>query len=245
MLKRLKQLSLTCFICTTFIVATTADANESENNEDGGFQWFGALSVIGGVTESSSFDGEGNRDGDYDGFLGVNVELHVEWKNFFFEQPGQSQQQIDGQFANRAGGYRFYSNEHWNFEGVVIQATNQLRSEFASSTERLRVERRGDVRAGIRANGFYDNYFIQAIWTPHSLRNEIGGNQFSLSVRRDWQVKNLNLYASLGGLYRSDDIMRFYYSVSTDVSEAILDLANSSPQPIIDESLFAPFNAGG
>lgn len=245
MLKKLKQLFLISSAGIILTAATYTHANNTETEEESDFQWFSAISLIGGLTESSSFDGEGNRDDDYDEFLSINLELHLEWKGFFFEQPGLSQQRIDGQFSNRAGGYRFYTNEHWDFEALVIQATNRLESEFVSPTESFIVERRSDVRAGIRANGFYDNYFVQAIWTPLGLRDEIDGNQFSLSIRRDWQIKNLNLYASVGGLYRSDDIMNFYYSVSTDLSKAILDLAGSAPEFSIDESLFAPFEAGG
>jgi outer membrane scaffolding protein for murein synthesis (MipA/OmpV family) len=130
-------------------------------------------------------------------------------------------------------------------EALVMQATNELESEFASPDANLAIVRPTDIRVGIRANGFYDNYFVQAIWTPISLKDDIGGHQVSLSVRRDWQIKNLNLYASLGALYLSDEITNFYYGVSPSLSQDIINVLQIPPEDTRTTAFFSPFDANG
>lgn len=169
--------------------------------------------------------------------------MHLEWKGFFFEQPGISQQRVDGQFSGKAAGYRFYSSPHWDLEALVVEGLLEVGFGVGTATESLQFVRKQDLRAGIRANGFYDNYFFQFIWTPHSFEDEIGGNQISASIRRDWQIKNLNLYATAGVVYLSDDILSFYFDISPDLSADILRILDSDPENAIPDSTFAPFNA--
>lgn len=224
------------------LLPTVSLANEEEN--EGDFQWFSALSLVGGYVEGRSFL-NGVGDDPYEDFLDLNWELHLEYKGFFYEQPGLAQERIDGQFSGHAGGYRYYIDDSWNLDFLITAATDELQSTFVSPEDRIVESRRRDRRAGFRLTGVLDNYFVQAMWTPHSLRSNIGGNELSLSVRRDWQIKNLNFYASVGARYRSSEIMQYYYGISDDLSQDLIELVQPEINPDIDAEILAPSQVGG
>ncbi|XOV80779.1 MAG: MipA/OmpV family protein [Aestuariibacter sp.] len=221
----------------------------AENPNDG---FYAALTLGVGVREANFVGSDGQagseitRKQTYEDFIALNLELRYQYKGFFVELPGPTQDAIDGQYAGNALGYNFYNSRHWTIDFYALEASGAASRKFTSFEESRNFSevRRSDYRLGLRASGYFDNYLMQFIFAPYSFRDEIGGVDASASFRHDWQVKNLNLYASLGFRYRSSEILDHYYGVSTELSDQIADLVEGQGNADISTRFFQPYTPG-
>ncbi|MDT0596045.1 MipA/OmpV family protein [Glaciecola petra] len=233
----LPLITATIFACFN---STYAHAeNDRENNQSHGFDSFFAVSAIAGVSETNLIGDSFERIDDTDIFLEFDIELQARWNGFFVESPGRSQENINGLFSGVAVGYNFYNTEHWALDLYVVEAFQGGEYFFNSNTDSLIIEKDSNSRVGARATGYFSDYLIQFIASPISLQDEIKGFSASASLRRTWQIKNWNVYATVGAFYQSDEIADYYYGISESESAQIKQLFNDNNAP------YDPYTADG
>lgn len=239
---KLKALLLCLMSCW---LSPTAFAWEPEESIEG-LESFFAISGILGNRESDSLNGNFQRDQTRDTFFETNLEIQLRWNGLFYENPGRSQESIDGLFSGDAIGYNFYNNKYWALDIYAVNAfpategaiTNRtiIRDEdtgevLEDSTRRLEIYREADYRLGLRATGYYEDYLAQLIVTPVSLRSKIGGFNASASLRRTWLIKNWNIYATVGLNYQSEEILDHFFGLSPSEAAAIAEVAGTTSSP--------------
>lgn len=258
MLKRyFHRLTLSGLLGTALAVGTAvADEQDyasgtSLNNANPNDGFYAALTLGMGIRETNFIGSDGQagseiqRIQNYDDFITLDLELRYQYKGFFIELPGPTQEAIDGQYAGNAIGYNFFNSRHWSVDVYALEASGAASRKFTNPDRQFTDTRDADFRLGVRATGYFDQYFTQLILAPYSFDDDIGGVDASASVRRDWQIKNLNLYASLGFRYRSSEILNHYYGVSDVLSEQIADLVAGQGNSDISTEFFQPYHAGG
>ena len=212
---------------------------QDQENED--FEIFAAVSLVGGFSQQSGINANLDVIERYEDFIFTNLELRAQWKGFFIEQPGRSQEKVDGQFSGNSLGYNFYNSENWAYDLYAVRSSGSIRYGFRSPDDTITFERRSDYRVGVRATGYFEGFFTQFIATPLSLRSEIGGVELSASVRQNWQLRNWNIYNSIGVRYRSKEIIDHYYGVNDELSQEFVDFVQVDPNAENLAAYFAPY----
>ena len=235
------------------LCSLTIIAEEPVSQDSGGdLESFFAISLIAGVTESNWVNLDFERVDKTEEFLNINLEMQLRWRGFFYENPGNSQENVDGLFSGDAIGYNFYNNQNWALDIYAVHAFGEAEYVFDwphpivdeegtiidYNVERLRFPRDDNYRLGLRATGYFKDYLTQFIATPISFEDEIGGFNLSASVRRTWLYKNWNFYGTVGLNYQSSDILNYYYGLSEDESAQIEAHLRAPDSP------FKPYKAG-
>ncbi|MCC2607004.1 MipA/OmpV family protein [Planctobacterium marinum] len=233
--------------------ASLLQADEVSESGDSELESFFAISLIGGVSETNQLDQNFNRVNTTESFLAVNLEMQLRWKGFFYENPGNSQENVDGLFSGDAIGYNFYNTRNWAVDLYAVHAhgggefvfdgIEQLYDEEGEpagiNVHRLTLPRDSNYRLGVRATGYFSDYLMQFIATPVSFEDEIGGFGLSASIRRTWLYKNWNFYGTVGLNYQSSDIIDYYWGLSDSESAQIEDHMRRTDTP------YKPYEADG
>ena len=210
-------------LCTlNLLVPTASNAEEKE----GDFQWFASLSYVTGVYESIHMDHNLNQVETKNSLRGFSLELRAQYKNFFLEVPGRGLGDKDGLYTGPGFGYNFFNTDNWAFDAYFSQESSFDKWVFSSPELRYEIPKESDLRFGLRATGYFDKFLTQVILTPASTRDEIGGVALSASIRRDWQIRNFNLYTSIGAKYRSSDILNYYYGITEQEALKIAEVTS-------------------
>jgi len=120
-------------------------------------------------------------------------------------------------------GFNFYNTEHWNFDLHAMQAHGETVMEFVFGVDDIpmqsyRMDRDETHMLGLRASGQYGQTSLQFIVAPYSFNEDYDDALFgSAWVAHTWQIKNWELYASLGANFRSSEIINHYYSTSSEI----------------------------
>ncbi|BDX08476.1 MipA/OmpV family protein [Planctobacterium marinum] len=235
------------------LLSANSLADTVSSEEESRLETFFAVSLIGGVTETNLLDQNFERVDTRDSFLSVNIEMQLRWNGFFYENPGNSQENVNGLFSGDAIGYNFYNNDNWSVDiyGVhavasgeyvfdtVVPIFDEDGTQIDAVVQRMTLPRKGDFRVGLRATGYFNDYLTQFIATPISIEDEIGGYSFSASIRRTWLYKNWNFYGTVGLNYQSSDIVDYYFGLSETESAQIEAHLRSEDSP------FKPYKASG
>ena len=217
----------------------TAEEMEETTDEENGLTTFFAISAVLGITETNLVDQNFQRINTTNSYLESNVEIQLRWNGFFYENPGRSQENVDGLFSGDAIGYNFYNSEHWAWDLYGVHAFGKGERVFQSDEERLILRKDSNYRVGVRATGYYSDYLAQIIATPISLGSDIDGFTASMSLRRTWLVKNWNFYGTIGINYQSADIVDYYWGVTEQESQLIKQVLGNPDAP------FDPYEAKG
>lgn len=125
--------------------------------------------------------------------------------SLFVESPGLNSRRLHGLYATNAWGINFYNNENWSLD--IYKQTDTEKVEGLSPIQSRNVGR----RAGIRATGYFDSSQLQFIYSPYNDSDiHENGLEASVSYTRYWQVKNWNVYGSLGAQYQSKEIVDYF-----------------------------------
>lgn len=218
---------------------------EPEDSVDG-LEAFFAVSGILGNREADSLDENFQRDVTRDTYFEGNLEVQLRWNGLFYENPGRSQESIDGLFAGDAIGYNFYNNKYWSLDLYAVNAFPATEGGFERGRAirdeetgeiidieitTLELKRRDDYRFGLRATGYYEDYLAQFIVTPVSFRSEIGGFNASASLRRTWLAKNWNVYATVGLNYQSAEIIDHFFGIPESEAAEIAAFLETTESP--------------
>lgn len=167
------------------------------NERDGFYLAYSAVSSSGDDFYSSDEDSEAAFD--------THFSYRVQLLGFFVESPGLNSRRIHGLYASNAWGFNFYNSDNWSFD--IYKQTNTKKVEGLREVQ----NRNRSKRAGLRATGYFDNSQLQFIYSPESRGDsEENGIEASISYTHYWQVKNWNIYGSLGAQYQSEEIVDHY-----------------------------------
>ena len=248
-------------LCLCYLLGPQAYARDQQGLFEG-LETFFALSAVLGNTETNLVNRDFQRVNSRENFINLNVEIQLRWNGLFYENPGRSQESVDGLFSGDAIGYNFYNNEYWALDVYAVNAFADTEYTFDTLVEergendqvinryvdRLRLNRKRDYRLGLRATGYYKDYLAQFIVTPMSFRSEIGGVNASASLRRTWLVKNWNVYATVGLNYQSSEIIDYYFGLPDAEAQLIAEQLNTNESPFqayrADHGFFAVGEVG-
>ena len=203
-------------ISSTGVVA--GETTTASDNNDGGFLKVG----YGYKHEVSPYQDEVNG-----GSLFVNGRY--QWSGFFVEAFYGANQRNEGLSV----GYNFVNTEHWNFDINTVKAHGEI-NVVIGDEDKLLVQQYDDTdMLGLRATGFYDQTTIQFLIAPYSFNSSYDdGIYASAWLGQSWQLKNWEFHASLGLEYRSEEIMDYYYGISS--AQATKHLGQYNPSAGID-----------
>lgn len=154
---------------------------------------------------SSSGDNFYQMNEESDASFDTHFSYRVQILGLFAESPGLNSRRLHGLYATNAWGINFYSGDNWSFD--IYKQINTKKIEGLAEIQ----NRNQDKRAGVRATGYFDNSQLQFIYSPYSASdNTEDGVEASLSYTHYWQVKNWNLYGSIGAQYQSKEVVDFY-----------------------------------
>lgn len=128
--------------------------------------------------------------------------------------------------VGNGAGFNFYNTEHWNFDIHFSQAHGATKMGFGfldDSSENdniiiLHMDRDSTQVLGLRATATYGQTTFQVVASPYSFNDDYDDGLFvSAWLAHSWQVKNWELYASVGINYRSEEILNYYYSTSDEI----------------------------
>ncbi len=179
-----------------------------EGIEDGGFIELGLE-----LSYSDFSSVRYSRDQD-DAEVGLTLGLDYRYRGFFIElQQGSA----DGLNL----GYNIWSNEDLSFDLLVSSINGRLDTTSEKDISGLSEAERDDALqdrntfyngAGVRVTRYWDNYILQ-----YRLVTDIHddkGLTSTLRFGRNWQVKNGNFHALLGGEYASAKTSQYWYGIS-------------------------------
>ena len=237
----IRRLLFVVIVLPWFSVLATEQAQPEEENWTDSL--FAAVTLGGGFYQQQSLSSNLEVGERYEDYLFLNIEFFAQWKGFFVELPGRSQEKVDGQYSGNAIGYNLYNSKHWSYDFYAVRSSGGITRRYANTEETLNIDRVSDYRLGFRATGYYDNLLAQFIITPYSLRDEIGGVEASASIRQNWQYRNWNFYNSIGLKYRSSSIQDYYYGVDDPLSTQFAELVADDPNADNIASFFSPYEA--
>lgn len=167
------------------------------NERDGFYLAYSAVSSSG----DDFYTSEDDSDVSFDTHFSYRVQL----LGLFVESPGLNSRRIHGLYASNAWGLNFYNSDNWSFD--IYKQTNTKKVEGLREIQ----NRNRSKRAGLRATGYFDNSQLQFIYSPASSGGaEEDGIEASISYTHYWQVKNWNIYGSVGAQYQSQEILDHY-----------------------------------
>ena len=154
---------------------------------------------------SSSGDNVHEIDETSDQSFDTHFSYRVQFLGLFVESPGLNSRRLHGLYASNAWGINFYNSDNWSFD--IYKQTNTKKVEGLAEIQNRNLKK----RAGLRATGYFDNSQLQFIYSPYS-RGSSGedGVEASVSYTHYWQIKNWNIYGSIGAQYQSKEIVDFY-----------------------------------
>ena len=125
-------------------------------------------------------------------------------------------------------GYNFYNTPNWNFDITSVQAAGKTRINFSYVDQEnpeqiinVTEKRRISEMLGLRATGRFDRSTIDFIVAPILLGNKYDDGVFaSVWGAHTWQLRNWELSASSGIEYRSEEILNYYFSSSSELISA-------------------------
>ena len=169
----------------------------SANDRDGFYLAYSAV--------SSSGDDFHQLEESSDAAFDTHFSYRIQIASLFVESPGLNSRRLHGLYASNAWGINFYNSDNWSFD--IYKQTDTERVE---GLEHIQTRNKGR-RAGIRATGYFDNSQLQFIYSPYSDADfKDDGIEASLSYTHYWQIKNWNVYGSLGAQYQSEEIVDYY-----------------------------------
>ncbi|WP_125563352.1 MipA/OmpV family protein [Pseudoalteromonas rubra] len=126
-------------------------------------------------------------------------------------------------------GYNFYNPDGWNFDVITLKAhqsldfpgwqNNKLTVHYRKSTQML----------GVRATGSFNKTTVQFSWAPYSFNREYDDGMFaSLWVDQSFQYKNWQMYANTGLVYRSEEIINYYFGVPEEIASYMFPAYSTS-----------------
>ena len=167
------------------------------NDRDGFYLAYSAVSSSGDDFYQSSE----NNDAEFDS----HFSYRVQFLGLFAESPGLNSRRLHGLYASNAWGINFYNDDNWSFD--IYKQFNTEKVEGLAQIQSRNLSR----RAGIRATGYFDSGQLQFIYSPYSRgKQEEDGIEASISYTHYWQIKNWNIYGSLGAQYQSEEVVDFY-----------------------------------
>lgn len=137
--------------------------------------------------------------------LDDHFSYRIQIVGLFVESPGLNSRRIHGLYASNAWGVNFYNGDNWSLD--IYKQFNTEKVEGVAEIQTRNLNR----RAGVRATGYFDNSQLQFIYSPYA--EDTGNNsgiEASLSYTHYWQIRNLNIYGSLGAQYQSEQVVDFY-----------------------------------
>lgn len=206
---------------------------ESPNQRDGFYLAYSAVSSQG----DDFYQTQGGEDvSDFE----IHSSYRIQGLGLFIESPGLNSRRMHGLYATRAWGINFYNGKDWSFDLYKQRDTKTIKG-LSGIQNRNKYK-----RAGIRATGYFDNSQVQLIFSPYSTNNSgSDGIEASMSYTRYWQVKNWNLYGSLGVQYQSKEVESYYVEDSSLTSEASESRVNSSAELGVEYALNKDWVLGG
>lgn len=206
-------LALLIFCAVPCVADNNTTSSHVKDEQGAGFLKLG----VGFKSRSSPYSQEKNGyatfiDGRYQWQNGVYVE-YSNGKNEL------NQDENGGAELNQglSFGYNFYNTEHWNFDLNISQAHGKLGLGFIDDVNSERsffIRTKMTDMLGLRATGNYSQTRVQFIVAPYSFNSEYDDGLYaSLWLAQSWQIKNWEVYASLGAQYRSEEIISYYYEL--------------------------------
>lgn len=239
-----KRLTTTWLISALLIINLFIPTISYAEEQEGDFQWFASIGYVTGMYESIHMDHNLTQTETKNTLKGFSIELRAQYKGFFFEAPGRGLGATDGLYTGPGLGYNFYNTETWSFDAYFTQESSSIEWRFANPEQTYVIPKESDQRFGLRATGYYDKFLTQFTFTPVSVRDEIGGVALSASIRRDWQIRNFNIFTSIGAKYRSSDILNYYYGISEAESLKISEVTRYWDNSEQLDEFYAPTEIG-
>lgn len=205
----------------------------SSNKRDGFYLAYSAVSSQG----DDLYQTQGGEDtNDFE----IHSSYRIQGLGLFIESPGLNSRRMHGLYATRAWGINFYNGKDWSFDLYKQRDTKTVKG-LSGIQNRNKYK-----RAGIRATGYFDNSQVQVIFSPYSTNNSgSDGIEASMSYTRYWQVKNWNLYGSLGVQYQSKEVESYYPENWLFSSETNDSRINSSAELGLEYALNKDWVLGG
>jgi outer membrane protein len=239
-----KRLTTTWLMSSLLIINLFIPTMSYAEEQEGDFQWFASIGYVTGIYEGIWIDRNLTDIETKNSFKGFSIELRAQYKGFFFEAPGRGLGAKDGLYTGPGLGYNFFNTETWSFDAYFTEESNSYKRRFANPDQIYEIPKESDQRFGLRATGYYDKFLTQFTFTPVSLRDEIGGVALSASIRRDWQIRNFNIFTSIGAKYRSSDILNYYYGITEEEAVKISEITRYWDTAEQFDKFYAPIKVG-
>ena len=166
------------------------------NDRDGFYLAYSAVTSVGDDIHSMPEESHTAFDSHF--------SYRIQIAGLFVESPGLNSRRLHGLYATNAWGLNFYNSDTWSFD--LYKQTNTEKVEGLREVQNRNEHRRG----GVRATGYFDNSQLQFIFSPYARGNDgDDGIEASISYTHYWQVKNWNIYGSLGAQYQSQEVVGY------------------------------------
>ncbi|WP_299944933.1 MipA/OmpV family protein [uncultured Microbulbifer sp.] len=144
------------------------------------------------------------------GTLFVSGRYQVKWG--FFIEAASGANRLD-QSINV--GFNFYNTEQWQFDLTSVRAHGRNKYGYGQPGFHQEEKIKSSEMLGLRATGLFENQLLQLVVAPYSFNDEYNDGVYaSLFASNAWQIKNWEVYASAGLVYRSEEILDYYYSTT-------------------------------
>lgn len=243
-MKTTNRFTTTWLASALIIVCQLIPAISYAEEDDGSFQWFASLGYVTGIYETIHIDQNLTDTETKETLRGFSLELRAQYQGFFLEIPGRGLGDNDGIYTGPGLGYNFFNTNTWSFDAYFSSERGSGEWNFANPEQKYTIPKDSDLRFGLRATGYYDKFLTQFIFTPVSTRSEIGGYALSASIRRDWQVRNYNIFTSIGAKYRSSDILNYYYGITEEEALNISEISSYFDTAAQLDDYYAPTEIG-
>ncbi|WDE11898.1 MipA/OmpV family protein [Thalassomonas haliotis] len=111
-------------------------------------------------------------------------------------------------------GYNFYNTERWNLDIHNVVAHGDLDIKIDYFERYFTMQRNETQMLALRATGSFQQTTLQFVFAPYSFNDETDGIYASAALDRSFQLKNWQVYASLGVEYRSKKLLEYYYAIA-------------------------------
>ena len=115
-------------------------------------------------------------------------------------------------------GYNFFNTPNWSFDLQLAMNHRDLEHEFNVDGEELISRRISKAEWGVRAQGTIGQSDLQFVVAKAS---GSGGVYASAWYTRNFQYRNWHLYSSVGGQYRNESAVNYFYGVSETMADRL------------------------
>lgn len=167
----------------------------------------------------AGYDQDSARQSDIDnvdGQLGVFLDTRLQWNGLFVELFHDS-------FALATLGYNAWSNNAVEFDLILTSTLGEIDPGFVQGFETVQ-DRDAAVEGGLRTI-VYDGPNIIQFEAITDLSNVHDGFSASWQLGRHWQLRNWSTHALFGLRYFSEDMLDYYFGVSTSEASSENGLA--------------------